>query len=211
VSNVTLIKLPEFPDEVKISEDWYVSRDEVLALSTEVTVVDGDNYDRAAKHLKAVTASSNEVETLRKKLGKPYLDASKEIKRVSDEARAPLEDEKKRLKKMMGDYQMEVDRLRQEAERKAQEEAMAQADLDDILGEDESSTVDMRAQMPEKVAARGSSVSWVYDFEVINHHEIPREWLVLDEAAVRKHAREQKDNASIPGIKFTKRANVKAH
>jgi len=209
MSNVTLIKLPELPNEVNISQDWYNNRDEILALSKEIVTVDSENYDLAANQLKAVTSASSEVEKIRKGLGAPYTAAAKKIKQVSDEARKPLEDEKSRLKAMMGAHQEKIEKARQLAEEEAQRQAMANSELEDLLGLD--GVVDMtQPAAVGPVTAKGSAVTWTYQYEVVDMTKVPRAWLILDDRAVREYAREQKDNASIPGIKFTKKANVKS-
>jgi len=211
MSNVSLIKLPDLPREVSIDADWYTRRDEILALSQEIVKVDSSNYDFAGIQLAAVTKSSNEVEKIRKGLTSPYLAAQKKIKEVSDKAREPLEDEKARLKGMMSLWQVHVENERRAAEAEVRRKAMIQAELDEILGE--STTVDMTEQAVAPigpVTAKGTAVSWNYEFQVEDITQVPREWLMLDEQAVRRYAKDQRENACIPGIKFTKTANVRA-
>lgn len=140
--------------------------------------------------------------------------ARKEAEARAAEARAKAEEELRR----------------QEAERKAAEEAhqkaeTAQSPVAAFLAQEEAARAEAGAQaalkaaednlrlaamagqsvaaaLPPKVTAAGTSLRRTWKARVVDATAIPREFLIPNEQLLGQIAREQKENASVPGVEF---------
>ena len=140
--------------------------------------------------------------------------ARKEAEARAAEARAKAEEEMRRL----------------EAERKAAEEARqaaetAQSPVAAFLAQEEAARAEAGAQaalkaaednlrlaamagqsvaaaLPPKVTAAGTSLRRTWKARVVDANAIPREFLIPNEQLLGQIAREQKENASVPGVEF---------
>lgn len=176
---------------------------------------------------------SSALETALDAYRRPMTAYQAELARQRAEAEAIARKERERLEaeaKAKADAEIE-------AARKAREEAeaaRAAAQVDDpfaaILAEDaaaeaerraaeqaeiakqsirELATIDVPVVSAPKVTGSASKVFTVYDFEVEDESLIPKPYWVLDRAAILRDVRAAKDDCSIPGIKVTKRTEVK--
>lgn len=131
---VGVIALPAIPQDVAIAPEWIRRRDELLTQATAIKEVSTQaEFDVAEAALKRVTKAGTELESLRKRLAEPFLEAQRSIKAVADRAVAPLEAEKVRLKKVVGDYVVRV-----EAENRRRHEEAAAAALEAQRREEEA-------------------------------------------------------------------------
>ena len=140
--------------------------------------------------------------------------ARKEAEARAAEARAKAEEEMRRL----------------EAERKAAEEARqaaetAQSPVAAFLAQEEANRATAAAEaameaakdnlrqaamagqsvaavIPPKVTAAGTSLRRTWKARVVDVNAVPREFLIPNEQLLGQIAREQKENASVPGVEF---------
>ncbi len=120
------ITLPVIPTSIELDAAWMARREQLLEGARKIEIVTTQwSFDEAEAALSRITKGLAELEKKRLALGKPFLDAGRAIKKVADEAGAPMEVEKARLKKVMTAYVEEV----AAANQKALEEA-AQAELE---------------------------------------------------------------------------------
>lgn len=204
------IRLPEFERELTIAPEWIQKRDEILSSAGMVrSVTTQDEFDIAAELLNRITKTSNKAESMRKDLGKPFLEAGRLIKEAADSARNELEYEKVRIKKILAIYANEQDRRRREeqaaadeAERealaasRAKEAAATQAAADLGIKNEQTETFQSAApSKPTTVEAKSDSVRVQVNviWEVVDQSKIPRSFLAFDPRLVNAYLREHKD------------------
>lgn len=145
---------------------------------------------------------------------------------------APLETAYKSVKKLMSDYDMEQERIRQAEQRRLEEIARKEEEerrlMEAIAAEEElrargatkeEASQEAAAIMEEPVSvapvvipkstpklAGGPIYRTVYDFEIINADIIPRQYMQPNLVAIGGVVRSLKEQANIPGVRvFTKR------
>ena len=192
--------LPQTPTEIAIAPDWIQRRDALLVKSTAVAeIASQDQYDDAEVFLKRITKGLTELEKMRKELGDPFLRAQREIKRVADDAAAPLEAEKNRLKAAMVAHVRAVeDANRRAFEENARKAAEAEAELartqESVNPFDEPTPFDdVPPVAPVEVAPvqevqvhrAMSNVTKVWSFRIISGDAVPREYCQPDERIIR--------------------------
>jgi len=122
--NGQIIKLPAVTSEISLSGEWLAQRDELVKQAGEFgTISNNATMESAGDLLKKITRSSNELESIRLELTRPFNEAAKTIKAAADKAREPLEKSKADLQRTMTAYAVEQQRLADEARRKAEAEA----------------------------------------------------------------------------------------
>lgn len=228
-----VIRLPALQREVEISKDWLLERNALVAKSQEIkTITANGQFEAASFVLSQITKVSNSLETMRKQLAKPFQDAAACVKDASDKARDPLEQEKTRLKALLGTYaeeqrkaqEAERRRIEEEQRRQIEQQAAERAAQEDLgIAQDEVFTPAVTApapvvQMPKSSAVRTvERVAWT----VVNEDAVPRGYMIVDPRKVNDHVREHgdfikaqvKDGAGetlVPGIKFTIETTVAA-
>jgi len=187
--------------------------------------VSGDEYDRELiRQLLAVPSlSEGEATSLVSAAGRRYM-RRKQAFAAAKMGKAP-------------DLELEPLRQQMEAARKAREEADAArsaAQVDDpfaaLLAEDAAveaerraaeqveaakqairdiHTIDVPVVAVPKVTGSASKVFAVYDFEIEDESLIPMVYRPVDMAAILRDVRAAKEECRIPGIKVTKRTEVK--
>ena len=171
----------------------------------------------------AATVIVKDIKGLRKQIAETF----KPIKQRQDEAKRetlaqerrldePLKAGEDYIKKALSDYDAEMERVRQEAERKLREVArkveeeriLAQAAELEKVGEKE--LADMVLEQPIQTPAvfvpkavpptKGVSFTERWYFRVTDIALVPREYLMLDEVKTGSVVRAMKANTNIPGI-----------
>ena len=233
-------KLPVVTSEITISDKWLEARDALLVKTAEVTKVAGqEDFEKSTELQNQVTKTSNKLENIRKDIAKPFADAQKIIKKVADDAREPLEKEKKRLKDLNGEY---ADKQRLEAvaerrrieqeEREAAERQLAEQrkeqEARDALGMDAAPEKPIEPVIPNPeptvMAAKSdyAAVPVVLEWDLLDESKVPSAFLSFDARKVNEYKREwnidlrkklEDDPASgntiIPGILFRLRSDVR--
>lgn len=118
-----LIIAPDIPGLPSATQRALDRRDElVLAAATVKAVTDPTTAEQAGTALKNLKAFSREIEDTRSEVKKPVLLIGKQIDALAAELTTAVEAEAKRISRLLGNYQLEVQRKQQDAERKAREE-----------------------------------------------------------------------------------------
>jgi len=200
-----LVKLPKMKTEVSISHDWLERRDDLISQTKGIKVETEKEFYAAADIQKAITKHSNGLEAIRKELVKPFNQASKKIKAMSDEARDSLEVAKKTVAGKIEAYAaVQRKKEREEriaAEEEARQEAERQAALQDVAadlgmeenGEQEEIVVETAVVERRAVATSVKIVQKVI-VKSVDEDKIPRAFLMVDDRLVNAYIRENKDS-----------------
>lgn len=228
--NDLAIQLPHVPATANIDGRWIADRDALLETSREFrTIANNETYQAATDALARITKHSNALETQRKALAAPFNDAATYIKSAADNARKALEDEKARLKQLLGSYaeaeRRRVEAEQREAERKRREaieaQIAAQADADD-LGLHAAPIAEPTAPVIAPVATSSAArVVERVEWEITDIDKVPRAFCIVDERLINAYKRDNAEEIKkrvkggsgtglIPGIKFTIKTDVAA-
>lgn len=194
-----VIKINELPTELAISPDWITYRDQLIAASAELQAVNDDkSFNDAADLLRAITKTSNKMESFRKEFAEPYQDAVKTIKKASDQARQDLENEKTRIKKLMSDFTREQERLarieRERIEKEQRERAERQAAAQEELGIDDPVQIpDAPAPTVRKPIADSARTTKVLKFNIMDDNYVPRAFCSPDSRLINAYLRDNKE------------------
>lgn len=202
-----LVKL-NIPTEITIRSEWFVIRDALLKDAEAITAIEDDKaFNTAGQLLNALTKHSNGLEKIRKELSKPYTDAGKLIKQISDEARQSLEEWKEKLQReYLNPYarrkaeEAEAERRRVEEQvRKEAERIIAeQEELRELFGDDEIPVQEVIVQqeaLTVKEKPENDSVRIIERtvWELVDEKEVPPLFFVFDPHKVNEYLREHKD------------------
>ena len=124
--------------------DAYKMRDKAVAHSAGIiTVADPVEQSAAVAALRALKGVSKEVEASRKTAKAPVLDLGKRVDALAEQFVAPVTKEEERLTKLLTDYEVAQQRIRDEEARKAQAEA------DRVAAVERKKADELRAQRTE--------------------------------------------------------------
>jgi len=139
----------------------------------------------------------------------------------------PLKELESVLKAKVGDYDNEQRRIRMEAERKAQAEADAAADRERqrLMREAEKlKTPELKQERIERAEAvvsapvelptepekrQGEYYVTTYEVKVVDFNVVPREYMSVDTAALRKVGNATKGKLAIPGIQWIEKRDLR--
>lgn len=198
-----LIRLPSMPTEVKIGEDWLLTRDDLVKRAAGLIVENEIGFAVASELLQAVTKTSGALEKFRKQYAEPFSQAAKAIKQMADDARDPLEQVKTRLNGLISAYAETQRKIELAERRKAEEDARAlaekqvaeQEEASELFGTEVSQEVTVVVQ-PVYVAPRAvnsavrikKSVVWNCTDESL----VPVAFKSLDDRKVNAYMRDHK-------------------
>ncbi len=129
---------------VEFVAEAYPKRDKAVALASEIlVVVNSGQQATAVAALRALKGISKEVEASRKSAKAPVLDLGKRVDAIAEQFAAPVVAEEQRLTKLLTDFEVEQQRLRDEEARKAQ------ADADRLAAAERKKADALRAQQSE--------------------------------------------------------------
>ncbi len=168
-----------------LTEGASSKRDEVVETAQNVECIKSPAAQQiAANCLVAIQDLLSGIETGRKILKKPFDDIGKRIQSDVATFIKPLEVEKERLKKLLGSYQVEVERQareeqqRQDAELQRLEEEKAKLDAAPPTAETQQRSAQLEAEMGqnmkviEPTKATGVSTRPVRKFAVVDLHKL---------------------------------------
>lgn len=117
------LTVPQFDKQIAIDSTWIQERAKLLSHASELpTVATASQFEEASSLLRDITKCSNALESQRKLLAKPFREMDEQIKKMADEARAPLETVKAKLQSAIGAYSL-AERRKAEEESAAREKA----------------------------------------------------------------------------------------
>lgn len=203
--------------------DWLKTRDELLNELVDVESVDseidlkitGALQTRSAKHLKA-------LDKIRMAAKRPALDYNKEIDAQAKEMIVELKEQMERIKKLNGDFatkltakaEAERQRIAAEAAEKAAKEQAAPSFGGINLTAPTDAEPTHVAQLPEvKVSTGVNAMVKVWEFQVINEREIPREFLSVDQKKIREFMNYKVkigEKPELTGVQFSTRIDVRS-
>lgn len=125
------------------------------------------------------------------------------LKKPFNEAMANLRAKEKEVLSPMEKGEITIKRLIVEYNHKRNEQLKAeQAKLDAMAKQLEGTGLSVLPSVKlEKPKLQGTSVRNRYDFDIVDVNLIPREYLIVDTAAIGKVVRALKEKTNIPGIK----------
>lgn len=179
--------------------------EELLGAEARVpAALDAATVGKAADFVKQIGAAIKVSEDARKKTKQPYLDAGKQVDGHFSQIVDPLAGLKRRMEARIGDHQRRVAeeerrRREEEARRAAEEAAKKEAavetkdELDEAIeAHAEAAKAQKAAEAPpqELARARGeygavATTRTVWMHEVTDATKIPREYLIVNDAAIK--------------------------
>lgn len=199
--------------------------DTLLATAQNYRVTTPVEYETAGLELQRVKGMQSKLDALRKSMTKPIDTAKKAIMDFFAGPSAKLYSAEVSIKAAMVTYQNEQDRKRREAQaradevaRKERERLAAQAAKAAAKGKHE------QAERYEQRAAgvvapvipsdaprmKGVSAREVWTFEVTDPNAVPREFLSVDDAKIRKVVNALKGDARIAGVRIWSEKSIAA-
>lgn len=213
-------------DALSRSEKWMRQRDALLACTPSILeVTSQEDLEGCSKLQNAIRAHLKALDSERKKITAP-LDAMKKDIMAQEKALAkPLESEQRRLQTLSSAYatrlaaEAEAERRRQatELERQRQAAAEAEALTREIFGDeavdDEPKPIEAPPPPPppDRPRVEGARVVKRWSYEITDPRLIPREYLSVNEPAIRAHiqfATKTGSDPAIPGVRFQARMSV---
>jgi hypothetical protein len=202
------------------------SDSDVAALSTElatfapiaksINIRTADDYTKAGEYLKRCKGAINQIESARVRITKPINESLREVNSQARESAQPWQQAESLIKNAMIVYQTEQERLQREEQRKRDEIARkerekleAQAKKLEAAGKTEKAAqVEARAaSVVAPVITReipkisGQSTREVWLFEIEDAGKVPREYMAVDEAKIRKVVNALKGETVIAGVR----------
>jgi hypothetical protein len=190
--------------------------DQLLALGANYHIVNAAGYEVAGVELQRVKGAQRRLDDLRRSMTRPLDEAKRAIMNFFRAPEEKLARAENGIKRAMVAFQTEQDRLRREAQaradeaaRKERERLAAQAQRAAASGKTEkaSQLEDRASAVVAPVIARetpkvvGVQTREVWKFEVTDPAAVPREYLAVDESKIRKVVGALKGDTVIPGVR----------
>lgn len=196
--------------------------------ASALVVVNNESRAIAAELGRNIAGVYNRVEEWFKPMKSAAQRAHKEICTKENEVLEPLDRAKRYLSSQIGTYDQQQEQVRRAEERRLQEEArvQAQAEADRIAqetaitdaialeaaGDTKGAAAVLANPVPQPVyvppvvipravpKSAGVSSVQTWTFRITNVDEIPREYMIPDEKAIRGVVKSMKNKTNIPGI-----------
>lgn len=163
------------------------------------------SYDMAGNFLKNCIALDKQI----KLFFEPTINNFKKAKAQAEAGRKeetekmnhylkPVEEAILLVRNKCKEFENEAERLRIEQQKKLEEEAQKKTEVAKEWGEDAPVEVEEAKPVIEK--STGLGIRRTHKWKVVDASLIPREYLVIDEVAINKVVREQKEKTNINGI-----------
>lgn len=158
-----------------------------------ITINNPAELDEANNTLRKIMTLKKAIKAHFDSLKKPFNEAMANLRAKEKEFLEPMENGEKVIKNLMIEYNAKVQK--QLAEEQAKLAAAAQQMADNGI------TV-VPAVKLEAPKTQGTTTRNRYDFDIVDVNLIPREYLIVDKAAIGKVVRALKEKTNIPGIKI---------
>lgn len=210
-------------DALSRSEQWMREREALLKQAPGITAVATQSQlDESTQIRNAIRAHIKALEGERKRVTAPLDAMKREIMAQEKDLRAPLETEGARLQRLNNEYatrlaaEAAAERQRQQAELERQRLAAAEAEAKtrELFGDEAAEDPVPEPPPPpppEKPKAAGGRVVKRWTFEVTDPRALPREYLTVNEPAIRAHiqfATKTGADPEIPGVRFQAHMSV---
>lgn len=209
-SSVTLIAPTADPE---LSE----SAKRLLKQAQSIVVTTADEYEAAAAVMLTLSEREDEIEARKATIWDPLARLTKACQALFNPPLKVLEQAKNIVKEKMGAYALEQRNIQLAAQQRANQEAedareklLAKAERAEEVGNSERAMVlEARAQSvaaptiqseTPKVAGVQLREHWL--FAVTDADEVPREYMIVDEQAVRAAVNASKGTVKIPGVRI---------
>lgn len=201
------------------------TRKMVCEFSTDLKIADAERFVIAADNLKFIQAALKDIEDARVKITKPINDGLRAVNAQAQTASAPFILARDDIKRAMLIYASEQDRIRIEQQRKLDAEAererkrlAAISDAAEAKGQgakaesfaSRAATVVAPIAQSAAPAIKGISMPTRWTFHVEQPLLVPREYLIVDEAKIRKVVAALKGDAKINGVRIYEEKSVSA-
>lgn len=157
-----------------------------------VTINNDDELNEANNILRKIATLRKAAKAHFDSLKKPFNEAMANLREKEKEFLKPMEEGESTIKKLIGTYNVKRDAQLKEEQAKLEELAKQVSDT--------GLTVLPSVKL-EKPKLQGTSIRNRYDFDIVDVNLIPREYLLVDMAAIGKVVRALKEKTNIPGIK----------
>lgn len=164
-----------------------------------ITIRNDSELEEANGILRKIATLRKAAKAHFESLKKPFNEAMANLRAKEKEFLSPMEKGETTIKRLIVDYNHKRDeQLKKE-----------QAKLDALAKQMESSGISVLPSVKlEKPKMQGTSIRSRYDFEIVDVNLIPREYLIVDTAAIGKVVRALKEKTNIPGIKIVIRQDI---
>jgi hypothetical protein len=187
---------------------------DALAMACKNIVINNDeSLERGKVLAKEARKIEQFIEEKRKEATKPLLDKKKQIDDFAKHLTNELNNAVKPLRAQIQKYEEEKERQRLEElrrieeDRRRQEEALRvaqqQGDVEQITKIQEISELEAKAA---ELSEKSSSLRMIWTFEVENINLVPKEYMLLDETAVRRAI--QAGVREIPGLRIFQKPSL---
>lgn len=216
------------PDEVKAVNKQST---ELMLRAAVVHVTDPLSQAEASDVLLAIAAMRSQIQTTFKPMKQAAYNAHRVICDQESQLDTPLANAEKEIKLKIGNFVQEQRRLAQEAEAQLRKKQLAEAESEAARRRDDlaiNQAIDLEARgdhkaaeavlnspapvplhyvppapvVPQVARVQGVTVKEDWDFRVVDLSLVPREYLVLNETAIRNVGKNTKGKARIPGVEF---------
>lgn len=217
----------ETPKEAQSPEVQKITQNAVQVAESlgEYEIQTAEELNNSAGILRDIKAAQKEVEAQRTAITGPLNASLRQVNAFFKQFSDRLGTAERNVKKAIGGYQAEQDRIRREEARKAQEKKKReeaklrkQAEEAEAAGREErAQTLNERADaktteatVSEAPKVEGVSYVTVYDFEITDPSKIPDKYKIIDEKKIRQVVKALKEDAEIPGVRVIKSKSVRA-
>ncbi|ADK81891.1 hypothetical protein [Sediminispirochaeta smaragdinae] len=191
-------------EKLKGDIDEVISRMEALSIQSDEQLAEAGEWLVKNKQTQKIVKDHFEPE--RKETYAAYKAVTDQIKKYTD----ILTKAERTVKKKMGAYQAEQDRLRIEAAEKQRKEAEKEREQSRKDGNSAPVIPLPPEKKEEPVKIEGVSFSENWTFIIEETDKIPREYMVPDEKKIRQVVKALKADTNIPGIKVYAEKTVSA-
>ena len=202
---------------------------DVIAQAQSILVTNNEQETRAVEFLKTIKAMQNEVhETFDPIVEKAY-ETHKEATARRNKFLNPLLEAEKRIKGLVSNFRIEMERKRLEQERKLREEAEKKAEAErqrlakqaekaaakgneekaaELLARSEAVQAPTVIVEKQTVQQEGMGVRTVWKAKIVNPAAVPREYCIPNEKLIDSIAKSTKGTLKVPGVEFYEESNV---
>lgn len=201
------------PDENKLA----AKEADAMAYATALVIVDNETYTKADQFCVVLKGLEKEVINDFKDSKEAAHQAHKKITAQEKGHLDKLIPPRNMVKQKMSAYQdtqerirrEEEDRLRIEAQKAADDEALRQAEQAKAEGRHEEAEAIIQAPVyvapvvvPNNIPKASTGIRKMWTFRIVNPALVPDQYKIIDESALRKQALATGNSLAVPGVEF---------